>query len=95
LLGLLPALIGVVSYAFYVRDILKGRTKPDGASWLIWGVLATIAFAAQFLSGGGAGAWITAFTALVCIAIATLEPISRLLAKWYVIGTALERTCLE
>ena len=72
LLGVLSLVIGVISYTFYFRDVLKGKTKPDGASWFIWGLLAAITFFAQFSSGGGAGAWITAFTALVCVVIATL-----------------------
>lgn len=69
LLGALSLAIGTVSYIFYFRDILRGRTKPDGASWFIWGLLAAITFFAQFSSGGAAGAWITAFTAVVCIII--------------------------
>lgn len=70
LLGLLSLVIGIVSYAFYFRDVFRGKTKPDGASWFIWGLLAGITFFAQFSSGGGAGAWITAFTAVVCVTIA-------------------------
>ncbi len=70
LLGALTILIGVVSYSFYFRDVLKGRTKPDGFSWLIWGVLATVIFFAQSAKDGGPGTWATAFTAFVCFLIA-------------------------
>lgn len=70
LLGLLTVAIGIVSYSFYFRDIFKGKTKPDPFSWLIWGVLATITFLAQTAAGGGAGAWATAFSAIVCFLIA-------------------------
>ena len=70
LLGALTILIGIVSYSFYFKDLLKGKTKPDAYSWLIWGVLATITFFAQTAEGGGAGTWITAFTATVCYVIA-------------------------
>lgn len=69
LLGILSLAIGIISYAFYFRDILRGKTKPDGASWFIWGLLAAITFFAQFSSGAAAGAWITAFTAVICVAI--------------------------
>lgn len=72
LLGALSLVVGVVSYTFYIRDVLKAKTKPDGASWFIWGLLAAITFFAQFWSGGGAGSWITALTAVVCVMIATL-----------------------
>jgi hypothetical protein len=72
LLGLLTIAIGIVSYFLYFLNIFKGRTKPDPYSWLIWGVLATIAFFAQLASGGGPGAWATAFTAAVCLIIAMI-----------------------
>jgi hypothetical protein len=70
LLGALTILIGVVSYSFYFKDVFAGKTKPDGYSWLIWGVLASITFFAQIAGNGGAGAWVTAFTAVVCYLIA-------------------------
>jgi hypothetical protein len=71
LLGLLTIAIGLVSYSFYFRDIFKGKTKPDGFSWLIWGFLASIIFFAQIVKGGGSGAWVTALTAFMCLLIAT------------------------
>jgi hypothetical protein len=70
LLGVLTILIGVVSYSFYFRDLLRGRTKPDAFSWLIWGVLASVIFFAQSAKDGGPGTWATAFTAVVCFLIA-------------------------
>lgn len=70
LLGILTILIGLVSYSFYFRDIFKGKTKPDAFSWLIWGFLASIIFFAQIIKGGGAGAWVTALTAFMCLLIA-------------------------
>ncbi len=84
LLGLLTLAIGVVSYSFYFRSIFRGKTRPDPYSWLIWGVLATITFFAQNADGGGAGAWATALTAIMCYLISfvtyrrhtgTLKPI--------------------
>ena len=70
LLGILTIAIGLVSYSFYFRDILKGKTKPEAYSWLIWGLLAAIAFFAQTTEEGGAGTWATALTAVVCLLIA-------------------------
>ncbi len=72
LLGILTILLGIVSYSFYFRDIFKGKTKPDSYSWLIWGVLAAVIFFAQRAGDGGAGAWVTAFTAVVCFTIAAI-----------------------
>ncbi len=72
LLGIFTILIGVTSYSFYFRNLLKGKTKPDAFSWFIWGVLAAIIFFAQSAKGGGAGTWATAFTAIVCFLIAVI-----------------------
>jgi hypothetical protein len=73
LLGILTIIIGILSYILYFFGIFEGKTKPDPYSWLIWGVLATIAFFAQSASGGGPGAWATALTAAVCLIIAMIS----------------------
>lgn len=70
LIGILTLLIGVISYSFYFRGISRGEIKPEAYSWLIWSLLAAITFFAQITSGGGAGAWATALTAVVCLLIA-------------------------
>lgn len=67
-LGTLAIVIAIYSYIPYFRNILKGRTKPHAFSWFIWGLLTGIAFFAQLADNGGAGAWVTGFTALVCLA---------------------------
>jgi hypothetical protein len=72
LIGFASLVIGAVSYAFYIRKIVSGKVKPDAASWFIWGVLAAITFFAQDITGAGAGAWITGFTALICLCISCL-----------------------
>ncbi|MBP6884507.1 MAG: hypothetical protein KBC17_01635 [Candidatus Pacebacteria bacterium] len=36
----------------YIRDILRGKTIPERATWFIWGILLTIAFFAQLAEGG-------------------------------------------
>lgn len=46
-----------------------GRTKPHVFSWLVWAVLTTVACAGQITEGGGPGAWVTGFTALVSYGI--------------------------
>jgi hypothetical protein len=72
ILGGLSVLIGFVAYAVYFKGIFANRIKPHVFSWLIWGVVVTIAFAAQVVKGGGAGTWNTGFTALACFVIAGL-----------------------
>jgi hypothetical protein len=69
ILGVLAVIIGLVGYVPYLRNIFNGKTKPHAFSWLVWGILTGIAFVAQVHSKGGAGAWVTGFTAGVCIFI--------------------------
>ncbi len=71
-LGIAATVIALVSYLPYFRDIFAGRTRPHAFTWLIWGVLTIIAFVGQLYGHAGPGAWVTAFTALVCIVIAAI-----------------------
>lgn len=66
ILGGAAVILAYVGYVPYFRDILKGTTKPHAFSWLIWGVLTSIGFAAQFVENGGAGAWVTGADAFAC-----------------------------
>jgi hypothetical protein len=60
---------GLISYFSYFRAIYKGQCKPHALSWLIWGLSGSIAFVAQVLDGGGAGALTTGFTGAVSVSI--------------------------
>ena len=64
-LGVIAVLIGFAGYAVYFRGIFKGEIKPHAFSWLVWAILTTIGFLAQVEGGGGPGAWVTGFTALM------------------------------
>ncbi|CAN5196630.1 hypothetical protein BH11PAT4_BH11PAT4_7240 [soil metagenome] len=35
----------------YVRDMLRGTTKPERASWFIWAILGSIALSSQYAEG--------------------------------------------
>jgi hypothetical protein len=64
ILGGLAVALGLFGYTFYVRGILQGKVKPHAFTWFVWGLLTAIAFIAQIVEGGGAGAWVTGVTAL-------------------------------
>jgi hypothetical protein len=64
LIGFLAALVGVVGYVPYFRDILRGKTKPHPFSWIIFTILLAITFFAQISSGGGPGAWVSGVSAI-------------------------------
>jgi hypothetical protein len=51
LFGLLSGILSSLSYIPYIRDILRGKTKPERASFFIWSVLGCIAFVSQFAEG--------------------------------------------
>jgi hypothetical protein len=50
-LGVLAGLVGVADTIPYVRDILRGATRPHRGTWLIWGVLAIVVFESQRADG--------------------------------------------
>ena len=49
--GVLAALVGVVDTVPYVRDMLRGATRPHRGTWLIWGVLAIVVCLSQRADG--------------------------------------------
>src|SRR4051794_5139809 len=50
-LGVLAGLVGLADTVPYVRDILRGTTRPHRGTWLIWGILAIVAFYSQRADG--------------------------------------------
>ncbi|MCX6728111.1 MAG: hypothetical protein NTX11_04870 [Candidatus Saccharibacteria bacterium] len=64
-LAVIAVVIGIIGYIPYFRTIFSGKTKPHAFTWLVWGVLTAIAFFGQLVGKGGAGAWVTGFTALI------------------------------
>jgi len=51
MLGILAGLIGSADAIPYVRDVLRGSTRPHRGTWLIWSVLAVIALLSQRADG--------------------------------------------
>lgn len=59
IIGLLAGLLAIVSYLPYTKDILNKKVKPERASWLIWSILASIAFFSQLSKGARQSLWFT------------------------------------
>lgn len=57
-LGLLTALICIISFIPYAKDTLQGKTKPERASWFIWTALGCIAFFSQLAKGATESLWL-------------------------------------
>ena len=50
-LGVLAGLAGIADTIPYVRDIVRGTTRPHRGTWLIWGTLAIVVFCSQRADG--------------------------------------------
>ena len=50
-LGVLAGVIGIADTIPYVRDTLRGATRPHRGTWLIWGVLAVVVCLSQYADG--------------------------------------------
>jgi hypothetical protein len=50
-LGVLAGLASVADTIPYVRDIVRGTTRPHRGTWLIWGTLAVVVFWSQRAEG--------------------------------------------
>src|SRR5215475_1319067 len=51
ILGLLFGVVGIADTIPYVRDTIRGSTKPHRGTWLIWGVLGIIVCLSQRADG--------------------------------------------
>jgi len=57
IIGGLSVAVGLVSYGLYLWGIYRRTVKPHLFTWIIWGTLAAIGFAVQYVEKGGPGAW--------------------------------------
>src|SRR5690242_16486010 len=51
LLGCLAAVVGVADTIPYLRDMRRGTTRPHRGTWLLWSVVAIVAFWSQLACG--------------------------------------------
>jgi hypothetical protein len=50
-LGLLAGLVGVFDTIPYLRDVVRGSTRPHRGTWLIWSALAVVVCLSQWADG--------------------------------------------
>ena len=70
--GVVAVVIGLSSFVLYFYNIFYGKIKPHAFSWFIWGLLEAIVFFASISRGGGAGAWATGVTSLLCFTVSLI-----------------------
>ena len=51
LLGVLAGLVGVFDTVPYLRDVMRGSTRPHRGTWLIWSALAVVVCLSQWADG--------------------------------------------
>ena len=87
ILGVAAAVTATAAYIPYIRSILKGKTKPNRASWWIWAVLGVIISASYWSVGARNSFWVTLPIGIVTTALLSLR---------YGIGgwTPFDRACL-
>lgn len=61
--------IAVVANLAYLRDTLRGVSKPNRVTFFLWGVIPLIAFFAQRSSGGGLAAYFTLAIGIIPLVI--------------------------
>ncbi len=67
--GILAGILQLVASAPYVRDILRGSTRPQRATWTIWTTLSFVVLASQWADGATWSLALTLGQAVSCAAI--------------------------
>jgi hypothetical protein len=70
--GIIAGILQLVASAPYVRDILRGTTKPQRATWTIWTTLSFVVLASQWASGATWSLALTVGQTVSCTAIFAL-----------------------
>ncbi|MDB5244212.1 MAG: hypothetical protein JWN18_82 [Parcubacteria group bacterium] len=68
-IAIIAALLAIVGNVPYLRDILKGKTKPHPYTWLVWTMVSCIVFFGQLAKGAGVGAIPTAASEIFTVLI--------------------------
>jgi hypothetical protein len=69
IIGAIAVILTFVGYVPYLRDTVRGKTKPHVYSWFLWGFVTLIAFGLQFSGKGGVGSLVTLAAALISFVV--------------------------
>ena len=72
IIGMITVILGIVGYIPYLRDVLRGKTKPHVYTWFVWGLITLIIFALQISDNAGPGAWVTLVAGSISFSIFAL-----------------------
>ena len=68
-LAVVSAVLTATCVLPYLRDIRRGRTRPQRASWFVFATLSIVATVSQFASEAGPGVWLSAGSAAGFLAV--------------------------
>jgi len=72
ILAAIALVLTFVAFYPYIRSILRDETRPHVLSWVIWGAGTIVVFVAQWMAGGGAGAWVIGVSGVITCSVAVL-----------------------
>lgn len=89
LVGKVAGILAVLAYVPYITSIVRGKTKPERATWVIWTMVGVLALASYRASGAEQTIWLA-------VAYAACPFVVVVLSLWYGQGgwTRLDQTCL-
>ncbi len=102
--GIAAGILAMAAYVPYIYSVLKGRTRPNRASWFIWSVLGIIIFASYWSIGARDTIWFVMPFGMIITALLSVKygvggwtPFDRLcligagagLLLWWISGIAL------
>jgi hypothetical protein len=65
IISVIAIILVIVGYLPYIKDTIKGKTRPHAFSFFLWSLITFVVFALQIKNGGGAGSWITFFLGFI------------------------------
>ena len=69
IVGIIAIIMTVTGYIPYIKDTIKGKTKPHVYTWFLWATVSAIAFALQMSDHAGVGGYVTLAAVIVCYVI--------------------------
>jgi len=89
LLGQMAAIIVLAGYFPYIISTIRGRTRPNRATWIIWAIVTIIIAVSYAESGATSTLWVAIVNAAMSVCVALLS------LKYGVGGwTPFDRACL-
>ncbi len=55
--GYIALILALAAYCPYIWSTFRGKTRPHIFTWIIWGLVMTIAASAQYAGAAGPGSW--------------------------------------